>query len=159
MRGFEAGLFRLHGRVSLKEMSVAVWQVVFTIVQRRALERLPAGYAQQLAAIAPLGASSSAELQTWGETDGNRIDVWTESGKPVRMSARVDVRRLDARFGALLLQFVKTANAVLVRGDGVVVEPRAGDFGAALRSSDAWRYAADPAAFIASHIAPDDDDS
>src|SRR3954464_11727989 len=130
---------------------MAVWQVEFAIVPRRVLaaktrvalsqlldtdwwgaESLPAGYTKQLAAIAPLGSSWAAELQTWGEEDGNRVDVWSENGKAVRMTARVDVRRLDARFGAMLLQFARVADAVLIRSDGLVVEPLVGTFGAAL---------------------------
>ena len=156
---------------------MAVWQVDFAIVPRRALaakprvaipqvidtdwwsaERLPAGYANQLAAVAPPGSSSTAELQTWGEAEGNRVELWLENGKPTRMTARVDVRRLDARFGAMLLQFAKVADAVLVRRDGLVVEPLVGAFGAALRNSEAWRYASDPAAFFASYSEADDDD-
>src|SRR5687767_1083097 len=156
---------------------MAVWQVEFAIVPRRALaakpqlalpqvmdadwwstDRLPAGYSQQLAAIAPPGSPWVAELQTWGEEDGNRIDFWSENGKATRMTARVDVRRLNARFGAMLLQFARVADAVLVRRDGLVVEPGAGPFGAALRSSEAWRYATDPAAFLASYSEPEDDD-
>jgi hypothetical protein len=149
---------------------MAVWQVDFAIVPRRALatkpgvpiselmdvdwwsaDRLPSGYVQQLGTIAAIGSSWTAELQTWGQEDGNRIDVWSENGKPVRMIARVDVRRLDAKFGALLLQFARTANAVLVRKDGLVVEPMVGAFGAALRNSTAWQYATDPAAYLASY--------
>ncbi|MFL5612948.1 MAG: hypothetical protein ACJ796_04730 [Gemmatimonadaceae bacterium] len=156
---------------------MAVWQVEFAIVPRHVVasktrvalpqlldtdwwssERLPAGYTQKLAAIAPLGSSSAAELQTWGDEDGNRVDIWSENGKPVRMTARVDVRRLDARFGAMLLQFARVADAVLVRRDGLVVEPLVGAFGAALRTSDAWKYANDPAAHFASYAEPEDDD-
>ena len=111
----------------------------------------PADYARRLAAMAPLVRSSSADLQTWGTADGNRIDVWSENGKAVRMIARVDVRRLDAKFGAMLLQFARTADAVLVRKDGLVVEPIVGAFGAALRNSTAWQHANDPAAFLASY--------
>jgi hypothetical protein len=47
------------------------------------------------------------------------------------MTARVDVRRLDTRFSAMLLQFTRVAGAVLVRRDGLVVEPLVGAFGAA----------------------------
>jgi hypothetical protein len=121
-------------------------------------ERFPAAYSQQLAAIASPGRSSTAELQTWGEEDGNRVDVWSENGKATRMIARVDVRRLDSRFSAMLLQFARVAGAVLVRRDGLVVEPLVGAFGAALRSSEAWRYATGPAAHVASYSEPDDDD-
>jgi hypothetical protein len=121
-------------------------------------ERLPAAYAQRLAAIAAPGSSSTAELQTWGKEDGNRVDVWSENGKATRMTARVDVRRLDTRFSAMLLQFARVAGAVFVRRDGLVVEPLVGAFGAALRTSEAWRYAADPAAYFASYSEPEDDD-
>lgn len=156
---------------------MAVWQVDFAIVPRRALaatprvplrqildsdwwstQSLPPGYAQQIGAIAPAGSSWTAELQTWGEEDGNRVDVWFENGRAARISARVDVRRLDAKFGATLLQFARVADAVLVRQDGLVVEPLVGAFGAALRSSDAWRYASDPAAYFASYAEPEHDD-
>ena len=156
---------------------MAVWQVEFAIVPRRALaanprvavpqvletdwwssERLPPGYAHQLAAVATPGSAPGAERQTWGDAEGNRVDVWFENGKPSRMSARVDVRRLDARFGAMLLQFARVAGAVLVREDGLIVEPNVGAFGAALRSSEAWRYATDTAAYFASYAEPEEDD-
>jgi len=156
---------------------MAVWQVEFAIVPRRALttnarvplsevmatawwsaERLPPSYAQQLATIAPPGSASGTERQTWGDEDGNRVDVWSENGKATRMTARVDVRRLDARFGAMLLQFARIADAVLVRGDGLVVEPLVGAFGAALRTSDAWKHASDPAAYFASYSDESDDE-
>ena len=155
---------------------MALWQVEFAIVPRRLLtgkarvavpqvidtdwwssEELPSDYSRHLAAVAPLGSSGATEVQTWGEADGNRVDVWSENGKAARMTARVDVRRLDARFGAMLLQFARVANAVLVRRDGLIVEPIVGAFGAALRSSLAWRYATDPAAHFASYSEPDDD--
>ena len=157
---------------------MAAWQVHFSIVPRRAFaaaratkqlpsidadwwgaEPLPSGYQQKLAAVASPAPSSSAEVQTWGTEDGNRIDVSSVGGRVTMVTARVDVRRLDARFGAMLLQFARTADAVLIRGDGLVVEPLVGAFGAALRSSEAWRYANDPAAHFAKYVdpAPDDD--
>jgi hypothetical protein len=156
---------------------MAPWQVEFAIVPRRALAanprvtlqkvmetdwwsaaNLPAGHSQQFAAIASPESSSTPERQTWGAADGNRVDVWYENGKAKRMTAHVDVRRLDAKFSAMLLQFAKVADAVLVRRDGVVVEPLVGAFGGALRTSEAWRHASDPAAHFASYAEPDDDD-
>jgi hypothetical protein len=156
---------------------MAPWQVEFAIVPRRALatqsrvalpaimdtdwwsaERLPAGYAQQLAAIASPGSAPAGERQTWGVADGDRVDVWYENGKAKRMTANIDVRRLDAKFSAMLLQFARLADAVLIRRDGLVAEPLVGAFGAALRTSEAWRYASDPAAHFASYAEPEDDD-
>ncbi|MEO5566845.1 MAG: hypothetical protein ABIR92_00040, partial [Gemmatimonadaceae bacterium] len=115
-------------------MTIAAWQVEFSIVPRRALtaagiapqrpaiasdwwaaEKLPADFQRKLAAIASPAASSDANRQTWGPDEGNRIDVWFVDGRATRMTARVDVRRLDSKFGAMLLQFARTAGAVLVR--------------------------------------------
>ncbi len=149
---------------------MAVWQVDFALVPRRVLAtvprlplseildgdwwssaRLPLNHEMAIGAIAPSAPSWTKELQTWGPEDGNRIELWLENGKPARMNARVDVRRLDASFGAKLLQFARIADAVLIRRDGLVIEPSVGAFGAALRSSDAWKYAVDPAAYLASY--------
>lgn len=156
---------------------MAAWQVDFSIVPRRALARgdaarlrpsagadwwsaesLPSDYQGKLAAVASPAASSSADVQSWGPDDGNRVDVWSENGRATMVTARVDVRRLDARFGAMLLQFARTADAVLVRSDGLVVEPLVGAFAASLRSSAAWRYANDPAAQFAKYAEPAGDD-
>jgi hypothetical protein len=156
---------------------MAAWHVDFTIVPRRALaaagpskllgsataqswgaEPLPADYRQKLGAAAEPTTSASADRQTWGTEDGNRIDVWSVDGRATRVTAHVDVRRLDARFGAMLLQFARTADAVLVRGDGLVIEPLVGAFGAALRSSSAWRFANDPAAQFAKYAEPADEE-
>ena len=156
---------------------MALWQVDFTLVPRRAVatserlalsqllgtawwraEHLPLSHERQLGAIASPGTSSASDVQTWGDPDGNRIDVWLENGKPARMTARVDVRRLDATFGAKLLRFTRVADALLVRGDGLVIEPTVGAFGAALRTSDAWKYASDPAALPGQDVDEDDDE-
>ena len=58
----------------------------------------------------------------------------------------------------MVLQFARTAGAVLVRSDGLVVEPVVGAFAAALRNSAAWRFANDPAAHFASYLDPATDD-
>lgn len=155
---------------------MAAWQVNFAIVPRRALgaprtnvgnlidnnwwaaQTLPADYARQLTAIASPAAHSREALQSWGDPDGNRIDVWSENGRAARITAHVDVRRLDARFGAMILGFARVADAVLMREDGLVIEPIVGAFGAALRNSDAWKFANDPAAHIAKYAEPDDDE-
>jgi hypothetical protein len=156
---------------------MAAWQVDFSIVPRRAVaaagvaalrssadadwwaaEALPSDYQGRLAAVASPASSSSPNVQSWGAEDGNRLDVWSVNGRATKVTARVDVRRLDAKFGAMLLQFARTADAVLVRGDGLVVEPLVGAFAAALRSSAAWRFANDPAAHFASYSEPATDD-
>jgi hypothetical protein len=155
---------------------MAVWQVEFHVVPRRALPGsrnalaravaddtnwwadalFPKDYIRRLAAVAPPAPSWSADLETWGSVDGNRVEVWTEERRVCRVMARVDVRRLDSKFGAALIQFVRSAGAVLVRGDGLLVEPVISEYVAALRSSDAWRFASDPMTFLRSQASADD---
>jgi hypothetical protein len=156
---------------------MAAWQVEFSIVPRRAIaalglpsqqgskeigswagSALPSDYQRKLAAVASPASSSNADLQSWGTEDGNRVEVWSVDGRATMIAARVDVRRLDSKFGAMLLQFVRTADAVLVRSDGLVVQPLVGAFAAALRSSSAWRFANDPAKFLATYNEPERDD-
>ena len=156
---------------------MATWQVHFYIIPRRALlsrgtldstdlaatrwwatDTLPTDYQSRLSAVASLGPSSSAEAQTWGSEDGNRVDVSSEGGRVTTIMARVDVRRLDSKFGAALLQFVRTAGAVLVRSDGLVVEPTIAAYAGALRNSAAWKLSNDPAAQLRKYSDTDDDE-
>ena len=156
---------------------MAAWQVEFYVIPRRALAShgaldssglvgtpwwtthgLPADYQKRLGDVASAAPSPTAELQTWGIQDGNRVDVWSEDGRVSAVTARVDVRRLDSRFGAALLHFVRIAQAVLVRSDGLVVEPQIATYTAALRSSDAWKFANDPAEFFERYSDAIDDD-
>jgi len=155
---------------------MAIWQVDFHVVPRRALPitrealtsaltddtdwwadaSFPVDYAKRLAALAPLARPWSAQVETWGVEDGNRVDVSSRQGRVYRVAARVDVRRLDSKFGAALIHFVRIAGAVLVRGDGLMVEPTINAYVAALRSSAAWRFASDPMTFLTSRMDSDD---
>jgi hypothetical protein len=156
---------------------MAPWQVDFYIIPRRALlsrgtldssdlaatpwwatHVLPPDYQRRLGAVASVAPSSRANVQTWGSEDGNRVDVWSEDNRVSAIMARVDVRRLDSKFGAALLQFVRTADAVLVRSDGLVVEPTIAAYAGALRNSAAWKFANDPAAHVNKYADTDDDD-
>ncbi len=156
---------------------MAPWQVDFYIIPRRALlshgaldssdldstrwwatHAPPPDYQTRLNAVAPAAPSSSAAVQAWGADAGNRVDVLSDDGRVSAITARVDVRRLDSKFGAALLQFVRAADAVLVRSDGRVVEPTIAAYAAALRSSDAWKFANDPAENLRKYSDTDDDD-
>jgi len=156
---------------------MAAWQVDFYIIPRRALLSrgtldssdlaatpwwatyvLPPDYQRRLGAVASVAPSSRANVQTWGSEDGNRVDVWSEDNRVSAIMARVDVRRLDSKFGAALLQFVRTADAVLVRSDGLVVEPTIAAYAGALRNSAAWKFANDAAAQVSKYADTDDDD-
>lgn len=156
---------------------MADWQVDFYVVPRHAVTarnelpsaalddfkwwgaaEFPSDYRGRLSELAPVVTSSHPELETWGPADGNRIGVWSDGGHVRSVIVRVDVRRLDSRFGAALLNFVRAANAVLIRRDGLIVEPTIGAYAGALRTSKAWKFASDPVAFFKSQPVIEDDD-
>ncbi len=159
---------------------MAAWQVDLFVLPRRAIATasqpitqaaleqtdwwdgvpFPADYAVRLAAVASATPASlgSAGHERWGSEEGNRVDVWSARAKVMRVTVSVDVRRLDSKFGAALITFVRSAGAVLVRRDGLIVEPMIGAYAGALRGSSAWRYASDPAAFLASYAEGDADE-
>ncbi|HEX9483573.1 MAG TPA: hypothetical protein VF929_03295 [Gemmatimonadaceae bacterium] len=147
---------------------MASWQVEFHVVPRRALDggqsltpailentawwtsaTFPPDYRRRLSSVAELARSSTTDLERWGIEDGDRVDVWSVDGQVSRVTVSVDVRRLNSTFGAALLAFVRAAGAVLVRNDGVLVEPTINAYAGALRGSRAWRYSNDPMAFLA----------
>ena len=148
---------------------MATWQADFFLVPRAALPdagdeltseqaretewwagiELPADYRGRLTAFAPPAPSwAPNELELFGVEDGNRIDVWRESAEVSRILVRIDLRTIDSEFIAGVLAFTRVAGAVLVRADGVVVEPEEGTFLEALEGSPAFRFVADPAAFF-----------
>jgi hypothetical protein len=110
----------------------------------------PTDYHRRLAEVAAPMSSIIPEHEVWGFEDGNHVDVWSQGGHVRRVKVLVDVRRLDSKFGAALLNFVHAAGAALIRRDGLIVEPTIGAYAAALRSSNAWKFASDPAAFVIS---------
>jgi hypothetical protein len=154
---------------------LADWQVEFFVVPQArvgAARSLPgaslastdwwddrsidAAHLERLGAIAPAAPSSGPDHQRWGGEQGNRVDTWSRDGRVQRIGVRVDVRKLDARFGAALLGFVRAVGAVLVRADGAVVPPTIDAFSAALRGSKAWRFANDTATWLAAQLGDDD---
>lgn len=156
----------------------APWQVEFHLVPKAALRgafhgtdartlestdwwtghRFPFDYRDRLAASGPALAGTTPGLESWGITEGNRIDVHASGGQVRRVTALVDVRRLDAKFSAALLTFVRVADAALVRSDGPIIEPSITAFAAALRGSGAWKHASPTTAPpIAGEVHDDDD--
>ncbi len=154
---------------------MAVWQVDFYLLPRAAVATpirltpsvlndsdwwgtaaFPSDYQQRLAVVATPAHSASPDVEVWGTAESNRVAVWSSGGRVRRAVARIDVRRLDSRFGAALLGFVRVAGAVLVRSDGLIVEPIISAYATAIRTSEAWAIAGMPAE-RPSVSTPDDD--
>ena len=146
---------------------MATWQADFFLVPRVALPvggqltgehardtewwagiELPANYRGQLSAFALPAPSWSKDVEVFGVEEGNRIDVWRERSEVSNILVRLDVRAFDPKFIAGVLQFAKSTAAVLVRADGLVVEPEEARLFQALEGSPAFRFVTDPAAFF-----------
>jgi hypothetical protein len=139
---------------------MAAWQVELYIIPKRALSSapiplpiemlqtikwwagvaLPVDYRARFGATLPAANVTSPDVEAWGLEDANYIEVESEAGRAIRVSARIDVRRPDARLAAALITFARAAGAALVQSDGSAIELTAGGFGLALRSSAAWRH-------------------
>jgi hypothetical protein len=148
---------------------MSAWQVVFHIIPRRGLANQPqvlapaaleetdwwasssppVDYMEQLSTVTGAAPTGTDARKSWGPQVGYRIEVRRDAGRVMGIKVFVDVRRLDSRFGAALLLFLRAADAVLIRRDGVVVPGRIDEFAKSLRSSAAWRHASDPMAFLA----------
>jgi hypothetical protein len=142
----------------------APWQVTFQIIPHRAMVAapralnadivrdtdwwgigvVPPDLRERLATIAGPAARTTPGVERWGNVEGNGVDVQLAGARVSRITAYVDVRKLDSKFAAALLGFVRSAQSVLVREDGWVAEPTVGAFSGALRGHPAWKYAAEP---------------
>ena len=144
---------------------MAPWQVIFHVVPHRAMATAPRVLDAGVVATtewwgAGSGASeardrlrlllgepsrTTATVESWGTAEGNGVDVHLERGRIARVIAHVDVRKLDPKFGAALLGFARSMQAILVRADGWVAEPTVGAYSGALRGDPAWAHANEPA--------------
>ena len=146
---------------------MAPWQVTFQVVPHRAMAAAPRALSadvvattdwwgigvvppdlrERLAALAGPAVQSAAGIERSGTTDGNGVEIHLVGKRISRISAHVDVRKLDPKFGAALLGFVKSVQSVLVRSDGWVAEPTVGAYSGALRGDPAWKFANEPTPF------------
>ena len=129
---------------------MAPWQVIFQVVPHRTMAKAPRVLdAGIVASTSWWGAGAEARelrdrltaLLGGGNAEGNGVDLHLAGARVERVIARVDVRKLDPKFGAALLGFVRSMQSVLIRTDGWVAEPTVGAFSGALRGDPAWAHA------------------
>lgn len=140
---------------------MAPWQVIFHVVPHRAMATAPrlldasivattdwwgagAGTRElrdRLAVLVGPPTRATPTVESWGDPDGNGVDVHLVNGRIARVIAHVDVRKLDPKFGAALLGLARSMQSVLLRADGWVTEPTVGGYSSALRGDPAWKHA------------------
>jgi hypothetical protein len=124
---------------------MAIWQADFFLIPSGAW--LP-DYRARLDHLAPRGRSWSAEIETWGAEDGNRLDVYLVNGAPSDGLLRLDLRNWDPAFTAGVLALLKAQRFTLEDGSGRLIEPVLGDVALAARGSPAFRFVEDPERFF-----------
>ena len=125
---------------------MAAWQSEFALEPD--LKKLPDDYREHLDRLLPRGKTWANEQEAWGEEDANRIDVWHDPRSAAEVRCRIDLRRLDPDWLAKLCAFVQHTARHFQTPDGRVIEPNVGDLSLALRGSPAWRFVADPDAYL-----------
>jgi hypothetical protein len=107
----------------------------------------PADLAERLSSFLPQASTWSRNIQSWGQEDGDRIDVvWANEGV-AEIFLRVDVRRISY---ALLdkVSRLARANRWVLWVDGHVLRPSPGQVLRAIHRSDAFRFVQDPETFL-----------
>jgi hypothetical protein len=111
----------------------------------------PSDYAQTLSSFIARGASWDEDLELWGTSDGNRIDIWREAGRVVELFVRIDVRRLDSAFLERIVRFSRSVDCLIwsPKARGGLFEPCAERLQTEIRQSRAWEFVHDPAGYLA----------
>jgi hypothetical protein len=81
---------------------VAVWQATFEFDTAAGF---PTDFRARLGRIAPPLTSWSDDLEMWGTEEGDRVDVWTEGGRPVEARVRFDMRESSEAFCLAVCRF------------------------------------------------------
>jgi hypothetical protein len=99
--------------------------------------------------LLPRGPSWHSQHPGWGDYDEHRLEASLENGRLAALLVRVDLRRNDVlEFAECLVGFVRAMDAVLVRVPGLLIEPDLEVLIEALKGSAAFRFVADPYAFL-----------
>jgi hypothetical protein len=109
--------------------------------------KLPADFAERLSSVLPQGSSWSSSLQTWGQEDGDRVDLVWEDDELADIFLRVDVRRVSYDRLDKVLRLARAYRWVLWTG-GQILRPSLGQLLRAIQRSDAFRFVQDPEGFL-----------
>ena len=102
-----------------------------------------------LSRILSKGMHWSTTVDTWGDEDGDRIDVVWDDDRICDIRVRVDVRTASYQFTASVLQMARANQWVLWVDSGHVLKPVLRRLLREIERSDSFRFVQDPHAFIA----------
>jgi hypothetical protein len=127
---------------------MAAWQADFELLPDDI--PLPTGYRARLDGLLPRGRSWAPDLERWGDETGHRIDVWRAGDGSASALLRVDMRHCDPAWIERVFLVVRSLGRQLgpVWSEGSHAPSDPGELALVLEGSPAFRFVADPQAFI-----------
>lgn len=105
-------------------------------------------YSEQLAQFAPRTKSWSADIEIYGEEEGNCLKVSHDEERVVSVWVRIDLRQLDRSFIDGVLSFARSQQCHLVNIEGRLIAPELDSLRIALKDSRAYRFVANPQKYL-----------
>jgi hypothetical protein len=103
---------------------------------------------ETLAKLLPGLASWNDQVKRWGFEDGNRIDVLSGGDGLDDILVRFDVRNISANFVVELLKMARELRLVVRLPCGSLIPPSPRRLLESIKASDAYKFVADPDAFL-----------
>jgi hypothetical protein len=94
--------------------------------------------------------SWSLDIQTWGEEDGNRVDLVFDNERLQDFFVRIDVRDSSHAFILGLLRMAKDLGLLMVTQDRIIIRPDFTGLMEAIRGSGCFRFVSNPEQFMRS---------
>jgi hypothetical protein len=106
------------------------------------------GLEAEVSRFLPRSQSWSADIQMWGDEDGDRFDVCLEAGRVVSVFGRVDVRRMSLPFLSSVVELARKLDLLILTQDNHVLRPSFKELVSAIRRSSSFRFVRDPEGFL-----------
>jgi hypothetical protein len=101
-----------------------------------------------LSTLLPRARSWHERTRTWGEEEGDRVDVTRDDGGIVDVYVRLDVRNLSFNFLNQLVELARRLDLLFLTEDRDLLRPSDKELLGAIRRSPAFSFVADPEAFL-----------
>lgn len=109
-----------------------------------------------ISSFCPPRRSWSSNLKTWGDEDGNRIDILHSGASVAEVSIRIDVRHMDDNFIEGVIALATYWDCVFVTEALRVLPPVPAELRSAVQESEAHRFVSDPHGFLDSAPTPNE---
>lgn len=111
-------------------------------------DSLSPNYSEQLAQFAPRTKSWSADIDIYGEEEGNCLKVSHDEERVVSVWVRIDLRQLEPSFIDGVLSFVRSQQCHLINIEGRLIAPELDSLRTVLKDSRAYRFVTNPQKYL-----------